>query len=601
MKKNIDPAVGSGAFLVGIMSEIVRVRNILSNYIDDSNRTVYNFKRDCIENSLYGVDIDPGAVEIAKLRLWLSLVVDEEDIKKIKPLPNLDYKIMQGNSLIEMLSYEFLSVSADDKRTKLVDRLKKAKDELFNITSPSQKEQKRHEINELITEIFEYDRNSMIDNLRTKINNIQNQGRLFRDIKSENEDKKRIRELENKIEEVREIKIPEPSEHFEWHINFSEVFQEKDGFDIVIANPPYGVKLNNSDKNLLDTKFNRWRTPVKNSAIYFIYSADSICQKKGINSFIVPKSLCYSLGWNNCAHFLVTNLEKLVDSGKAFEHVKLEQVIFIKHKMVEQGFYITGLYDIDKIFEFGKINKDIFNNYKVLLAGQRPNEIKLINKIITSFDRKWGDYVFIERGLNWQSKVEKFPGNVPIYRGSQLKPYFINKATDFVDISKFNEKEYKYLYKPKILNQLAIAHVKNPYPHFYLQAALDNSARLVFETISCTFVKNHKIDIKFLLAVNNSKLFAWLLYKFIYSNAIRSARYDEYYVSRIPVPDFENVNQHEYVELVNEILSLTEDDVYSKNKILIQTKIKEHLKQIDLLVYKIYGLAKEEIKIVEGF
>jgi type II restriction/modification system DNA methylase subunit YeeA len=62
--------------------------------------TAYQFKRECIENSLYGVDIDPGAVEIAKLRLWLSLVVDEDDPLNIKPLPNLDYKIMAGNSLL---------------------------------------------------------------------------------------------------------------------------------------------------------------------------------------------------------------------------------------------------------------------------------------------------------------------------------------------------------------------------------------------------------------------------------------------------------------------------------------------------------------------
>jgi len=62
---------------------------VLSTFIRDGNRKPYNFKRRCIEHSLYGVDIDPGAVEIAKLRLWLSLVVDEDDIKNIKPLPNL--------------------------------------------------------------------------------------------------------------------------------------------------------------------------------------------------------------------------------------------------------------------------------------------------------------------------------------------------------------------------------------------------------------------------------------------------------------------------------------------------------------------------------
>ena len=83
--KVCDPAIGSGAFPVGMMSEIIKTRNVLSAFIKDRHRTVYDFKRECIEKSLYGVDIDPGAVEIAKLRLWLSLVVDEDDIKQIKP------------------------------------------------------------------------------------------------------------------------------------------------------------------------------------------------------------------------------------------------------------------------------------------------------------------------------------------------------------------------------------------------------------------------------------------------------------------------------------------------------------------------------------
>jgi hypothetical protein len=118
-----DPAVGSGAFPVGMMSEIVKARNVLSVFIDDKKRKTYNFKRRCIEHSLYGVDIDPGAVEIAKLRLWLSLVVDENDIKNIKPLPNLDYRIMQGNSLIS----EFMGINFDDNEN---NNLKKEIEEL---------------------------------------------------------------------------------------------------------------------------------------------------------------------------------------------------------------------------------------------------------------------------------------------------------------------------------------------------------------------------------------------------------------------------------------------------------------------------------------
>ena len=98
--KVVDPAVGSGAFPVGMMNEIVKARSILSIYFD-SERDVSEIKRECIENSLYGVDIMPSAVDICQLRFWLSLVVDELDRKKIKPLPNLDNKIMCGNSLLE--------------------------------------------------------------------------------------------------------------------------------------------------------------------------------------------------------------------------------------------------------------------------------------------------------------------------------------------------------------------------------------------------------------------------------------------------------------------------------------------------------------------
>jgi len=96
-----DLAIGSGAFAVGMMHEIVRARMALAAVDGMPEQTVYHLKRHAIQHSLYGVDFDPGAVEIAKLRLWLSMVVDEDNLNDIQPLPNLDYKIMQGNSLLE--------------------------------------------------------------------------------------------------------------------------------------------------------------------------------------------------------------------------------------------------------------------------------------------------------------------------------------------------------------------------------------------------------------------------------------------------------------------------------------------------------------------
>lgn len=174
--KVCDPAVGSGAFPVGMMSEVVRARDVLKIWTK-TKKTVYDFKRQCIENSLYGVDIDSGAVEIAKLRLWLSLIVDEDDIQNIKPLPNLDYKIVCGNSL--------LGVEKNLFNMNLFTELEILKPLYFNSTNPTKKQETKKKIDGLIDQITD--------------------GRA----------------------------------QFDFEIYFSEVFHEKNGFDLLIGNPPY--------------------------------------------------------------------------------------------------------------------------------------------------------------------------------------------------------------------------------------------------------------------------------------------------------------------------------------------------------------------------
>ena len=100
--KICDPAIGSGAFAVSIMNTIVKLRLSLKNFVKRKYKnSSYYFKRDFIQSNIYGVDQDESAVEITKLRLWLSLIVDETDYNKTEPLPNLDFKIIQGNSLLE--------------------------------------------------------------------------------------------------------------------------------------------------------------------------------------------------------------------------------------------------------------------------------------------------------------------------------------------------------------------------------------------------------------------------------------------------------------------------------------------------------------------
>ena len=271
--KVCDPAIGSGAFPVGMMTEIVRARNTLSSYLKEQGRSLYNFKRDCIQNSLYGVDVDPGAVEIAKLRLWLSLVVDEDDIKQIKPLPNLDYKIMQGNSLLEEyggvrlfdeklistvnfdkekqiaslkekqseLSSEYIRLHqanklTRDKKQHIDEELKKVNGQikrleqsgkkveenasLFDIYSIAKK--KSDELKRLHKEFFETTQKKKKDDLKKQIEKLE--WDLIEATLKEQDKNSELKKLE-------EFKRANTKPFFLWKLHFSEVFQNG-GFDV---------------------------------------------------------------------------------------------------------------------------------------------------------------------------------------------------------------------------------------------------------------------------------------------------------------------------------------------------------------------------------
>ena len=100
---------------MGIVNLVSRLRFLLINYVSSKNNR-YFFKRDCIQNSIYGVDIDSSAVEITKLRLWLTLIVEKDNYEDTEPLPNLDFQLIQGNSLIdEVDGYNFQHLDVKDK------------------------------------------------------------------------------------------------------------------------------------------------------------------------------------------------------------------------------------------------------------------------------------------------------------------------------------------------------------------------------------------------------------------------------------------------------------------------------------------------------
>ncbi len=275
-----DPAIGSGAFPVGMMHEIVRARMALAAVEGMPEQTFYQLKRHAIHHSLYGVDFDPGAVEIAKLRLWLSMVVDEDEIGDIQPLPNLDYKIMQGNSLLE----EFEGVRLFDERLLTQDVEEGANPRIAEFEDRQRWVQR--EVNRLL--VAGQLSRTMIKDLkdeaaqlakelkalknpaarkpgdhleltlgpRESLKRIQDLHALFFDEPSRAKKEKLRAEL-NKLEwefmratlreqgreqalvDLEKASATHRKPFFLWRLQFSEVFQQRGGFDVVIANPPY--------------------------------------------------------------------------------------------------------------------------------------------------------------------------------------------------------------------------------------------------------------------------------------------------------------------------------------------------------------------------
>lgn len=284
--KVADPAVGSGAFPLGMLSEIVRVRNNITDYliildkqgafgrefgekVIKRNRSPFKLKWETIKNCIFAVDIEPSAVDIAKLRLWLSVVVEQEineDISEPQPLPNLDMNIMVGNSLIDEfegiklfdesllsntsslvkkkgkmeLKSNQLSLLIDDS-DKMFEEMFKLQDQFFGEKDESNKKELKNKIEKIRDQLIEY--------------------KLYRDGNSEG------------LKKYEELKKKKQKPYFLWYLEFAKVFQEKGGFDIVVGNPPYVGEKGNKEifRPIATTSFGEKYYQGKMDLFYFFF------------------------------------------------------------------------------------------------------------------------------------------------------------------------------------------------------------------------------------------------------------------------------------------------------------------------------------------
>ena len=249
--KIVDPGVGSGAFSVDILNKLVAIIEKLNEKLGISwNR--YELRKKLIEDCIYGVDIQERAIHLARLRLWLSLIVDL-DIDKgedVPPLINLDFKIVKGDSLVsKMCGFKFdleALPPTDQTISELIKKYKRLKDEYAEAIADTEKQILKRKINNTKCAIAIWHLDNIKKKRKEDLNQIDAQETLLEktktEIRKEKQEKERIRQKISAIEKgIKKIKTGQDIDAFNWYLDFSEVMRAKKGFDIVIANPPYGI------------------------------------------------------------------------------------------------------------------------------------------------------------------------------------------------------------------------------------------------------------------------------------------------------------------------------------------------------------------------
>jgi len=546
-----DPAVGSGAFLVGMMNEIVRARNVLSVFINNDKRNNYEFKRHCIECSLYGVDIDPGAVEIAKLRLWLSLVVDEQDIRNIKPLPNLDYKIVCGNSL--------LGVKKDLFNKQLFDDLEELKPLFLKETNPTKKQEYKKQIDSLIS------------------------------------------------------KISNGHKEFDFEVYFSEVFHKNDGFDVVIGNPPYGAKFSHKLQTSLK-KVYRYQSNPPESYMLFVEKGHALNRQDGIMSYIVPNTWLPSITFQKFRYFLLSKfkwLSLLVIKNKVFAAV-VDTIIFILKKSkpdddfeVPVFFFDSNGFRLAHKLLWSEIpkNGDVINIVsppaqqrlyrKIEKKGIKVESIATVHNGVKPFEKGKGKPPQTEqivRNKPFVIEGPKPPGTSwkPLLRGSLIRRY----------VSLWNN-DYWIKYGEWLAAPRDPVIFEAPEKIFVRQTG----DSIVATIVKSGFIARNNIhviiprvstNLSFVLGVLNSKIMDFI-YKIINPEKdevlaeVKKKHVEDLLLPRVAFD--EPQKQKPVIEIVDRILMIKQKNA-EEDVIVLK-------KELDKLIYQLYGLTEDEVQIIE--
>lgn len=587
--KICDPAIGSGAFPMGLLRELYACRKSIEIFEEDNAADI---KRHIIQNNIYGVDIEKGAVDIARLRFWLALIIDE---KEPMPLPNLDFKIMQGNSLLE--SYKGVDLDVTSKKLKTGKDTKKTRG-VLSLGFEETDVQKI--IQDLVKSYFSITDHTLRAQRRQQID------KYVKDyIKVCAEGNHEVQDA------VDELEIPN-DQFFLWHTYFADVF-EQGGFDIVIGNPPYGVSIKDDYRKAVVTSWGN--VPDYEIYYYFIVLAAPLLKEKGIMSYIIPNTFLFNTFAKHFREMLVEkwNVLEILDCTKfpIFESAVVRNAINLFQKDSEGskkvGYRntanVTSFSDLlEREREFMTVESLLTMNQNWGLAYFLPTSIRNVVNLISSSPLAVKDvFPEISQGL---IAYDKYKGQSEEIIKSRAYHSFVykdglKKWLWGEDVTRYNltwnGKEYidycNGIANPRnpsffVGKRMLVREITNPSIFAALieiEAYNDPSIIIVKES------KDYPIEI--LVGIMNSKLATF--FHFNHSPKATKGAFPKILVQDIKEFPLPKVNSDE-----RKILMRLVDDVTTikKGKSIADTSALEN--QIDFLVYHLYGLTYDEVLIV---
>lgn len=730
--KACDPACGSGAFLVGMLHEIVLARQRLN-----PKKSEYGLKKEAIQNSIYGVDIDPGAVDIAKLRLWLSLVVDYS-LEDIEPLPNLDYKIMCGNSLLEALIIGDETIKLFDERLLEAQGKKKVKTTLFNETN-FDSSKKLEELGYLQKNLYERqkiykEQFEKLDRLQRKeleieIANIQKElspnktkknkefhPLLFAEkaesyfsqlrdfhkkyfaehnsitkklIKSQIEQielefikssiKEKVDEIETRIknlnfnapddrqkntdlmrEKLEYMAIPDTIKnsnskpYFLWKLNFFEVFQEKNGFDVLIGNPPY-KGFRDLDKKIKHALQKNYVSAEGKFDLYipFIERGLNLLNKNGFLTYICPTAFTKREHAEQIRKFLLekSTVREIIDFGhdQIFEQATNYTGIFSFIKAIPEKNQFQYRYGFSE--KYLLVNQEELSSDSWIFAD--PLSQNIINKI--NQHPKLENIAKISEGIvtglndlylksNNEIKTENFETKYfyPCHRGKEIGKYFLrnslesvfypysylNNKTQLVEekklvqevprylkylnknrdlimkrgyFKKSNKKWYE-LWNQRDMNNFLVEKIITPELSDRNRFMLSDKKCFYGDTVCGIILKDefkNEFSLLYLLAILNSSLIEWFYKKTTVPKAGGFFIYKVMYLNNIPIKSISLEKQKPFIDNVSKILQLAKIKNYdAEENSILNNDVRDINLKLNNMVMDLYGLTPEEIYLV---